>query len=419
MSLNLRTLSLAVALLSGLPILSPVRSLEAQTQVQTLHVETRPGARMTTLTLVFPEGARTDPADQSGVTFLLGRTLEAQAEAALLPLGGSLTIRVEKQDSRVTLTIPTHQWTVAWSRLRGLLASDSLSGALLERERARRLEELLFQQGAPVHTFLAQWHRHALAWALPVEQDPARPAGGSLEDIRRLTLPALEARRRQVFRLDAAQALLIAPPDAPAIRAIEESVQDPIRPAPSAAGGWEAERLVVNRDLTSSWIGVAWPIPDEVHWVTARFLAHRLHEMLNPTLPEPGIYRTEVTLMRAGAATLLTVVATVDPGVTLRRERQILDAMALLAAEPLQGLTLDFSQRRWKSALALRRMEPSAEADEGGILPDPEALSALLSGTRLRDLAAGLPAARILIYGPVPMMAAGPALLTLGPVLDP
>jgi len=387
------------------------------TLVRTLHVDIRPGARLSTLALVFPEGARTDPAGQPGATFLLGRILEAQGTAALLPLGGSLSIQVEPGETRVTMAVPHMQWPTAWARLQTLLRSDPLSDAILTRERQRRIDELLFQQGAPVHTFMAQWNRYAQAWALPPEQDPARPVGGTMDGLREVSIPALEARRREVFQLDAAQALLIAPPSAPALTGLEEPTRDPNPALRTPAERWQPAREVIDRALTSAWIGVAWLIPDEAHWVTADFLAHRLGELLNPPLPEPGIYRTEVSLTRAGPATLLTVVATVDPGVTYRRERQILQAMTQLASEPLQGLGLDLAQRRWKSAVSLKRMDPREEAlwmaehwsqDYGGLLPTPEALAVLLSGDLLRELAAFLAGPRILLYGPVPMMEAGP-----------
>jgi hypothetical protein len=370
---------------------------------------------MTTLTLIFPEGARTDPPEAPGATFLLGRVLEAQAERALLPLGGSLGVQVEQDQVSLVLSVPSPAWEEGWARVEQLLEVDRLSADRLEETRARRLDELLFQQGTPVSAFLAAWHRHALAVGLPPEVDAGRPVGGTIEGVRNVTVSTLEARRRDIVQIERSRAILMAPPspESPA----EESfhVAEPSgggRAAP-VQGVWEGARLVVDRDLTSAWLGVAWAIPPQAHWLTSSFLAQRLQELLSPSLPEPGVFRTEVAVTRAGGQAFLTVLATVDPAVTLRREQQILDALQALATEAMGGLGLELAQRRWKSQLAALRSQPIEEGqwlarnlpeDATELLPDGDALRGLLAGTVIRDLASALPPARILLYGPVPMM---------------
>jgi hypothetical protein len=388
--------------------------------VRGLRVRSDPGAAMTTLTLVFPEGGATDPAEGTGATFLLGRLLQAQGEQALLPLGGTLAIQAEQGQVALVVSVPSPRWEEGWARVQRLLETDPLSSALLEEARARRLDELLFQQGTPVQSFLAAWQRHAFASSLPVAIDAGRPIGGTVDGVRGVTLSMLDARRRDVFRIERSQAILMAPPPPESSAQLDFHVPESAGAVGSVGAGgrsapWEGSRQVVDRDLTSTWIGLAWAIPEGVHWVTVSFLAQRLQEMLNPSLPEPGIYRTEVSPVRAGDRTLLTVVATVDPSVALRRERQVIEALGSLGTEAMTGLGLDLAQRRWKSEVAAvrsnaveegfwlaRQLGPGLASSE--ILPNPDALRGLLSGTVIRDLAASLSAPRIFVYGPVPMM---------------
>lgn len=405
--------ALPVALPVGLFAQAPEGS--PRIEVGSVLMSPRPLSEMTTVTLIFPDGARNDPAGAAGATFLLGRLLETEGESALLPLGGRLAIQVDLDQVAVTLSVPNRHWEAAWGEVERLLTTQPIPDEGLDRVKTRRLDELLFQQGAPVFTFLAHWQRYALASGLPADVDPGRPTGGTLDDVRALSAEILERRRAQVFQLNRSRVLLMAPPppESSVLQDFGVSGQSDFLPSHEPPGRWRGEREVMDRELTSTWIGIAWLIPDEAHWVTVSFLARQVHERLNPALPEQGVFRTDVTPVRAGSQRFLTVVSTVDPAVATRRESQILAIVDDLATGTLSGLGLDLAQRRWKSDLARRRANPMEEGgwlaqhlppDATAMLPDPEALSAFLAGPVLRDLAAGLPEARVLLYGPVPMM---------------
>ncbi len=450
---------LAFLLLALLPLAAEAR------QAGPVLVHPRPHDAVVAVAVRFPAGAAQDAQGREGTAFLLGRVLEAEGERRLAPLASSLEVYVARDEFVLTLRAPVEEWDRAWSAVRELLAGPPLSDAALTRARESQRERLIFEAGAPVRAFEAERDRLFLGAAHP----GARALRGTPQGLQGLTSPDLNDFRSRSLRLEEAtfavvgpitpaqvQGVLRAPTrvvgpdrepagpgepgsgqeqpplpapsdsaDADSLEAAQAPPSARIRPlvrpfppplrvpaTPSGSAAWlVGDRLLVDREVTSTWIAVAWPLPAGTPVVLMEFLAHIMTEALNPSPPDPGLYRAEVRVERLGSAPVLVVNATVDPRVTARWEDRILRSMEGVAEDPPRGAFFELTRRRFRTTRFLEQSHPEAralwlartQALEGEVPSFSEQVWAL-DREGLEGLARARGEPRTLLYGPARMM---------------
>jgi hypothetical protein len=203
-------------------------------------------------------------------------------------------------------------------------------------------------------------------------------------------------------------------PPAPRVRSLGTDAA-PLR-VPTGAGAsrsWETgDRIIQDRQLTATWIALAYPFPAGTPPMLLEFLGHLVMEDLNPTPPDPGLYETSVSVMRVGPAPVLVISASVDPRVTSTWETRLLAAMETLAESPPTGSFFELSRRRFRSALLLELAVPEARtrwlarqaALGGGEVADPELEVWRLDRDAVSEAARAAGSPRILLMGPESMM---------------
>jgi hypothetical protein len=427
--------------------------------------EVRPQAPATAASIRFPAGALLDPQGAEGSAFLLGRVLQAEADRRLGRLSGRALVEVALETTTVTVLVPTASWAEAWSELRDLLGSAPLDPAVVAEARDRLTDELGFQAGAPVRAFEGAWQAFRLEGLVPAGTSPTRPLQGTSSSVAGLSVESLQDFRTRALRWDEAVVAVVggagasdapllpglspervallpadtvrAPaPTAPAPAGADSAVAPTVNPGPplppaarriawpaprlalpeasgTAGAGWSTgARRVIDQDITSTWIGVAWAVPEGTPWVLVDFLAHVISEALNPSPPDPGLYRAGVEIQSVGDARLLVVTATVDPQAATAWETRILGALEGLTEAPLPGAFFDLARRRYRASRLLEFADPAlrarwivargaGNARVPAVLPESWALSR----EALADLAGRLREPRVLLYGPERMMA--------------
>jgi len=419
------------------------------------HQETGVG-----LSVHLPAGGSSDPAGGEGTAFLFGRTVEAEGGRILASMGGRLQVDVGLEHMTVTMFVPAREWTSAWREVAGLLSATPLPEAAVRTSRDRLLDQLMFETGAPVRTFAIEWNRMRLGGILAGGVDAGRPVRGTVQGVGSATPASLEDWRRRNIRWEDAVVAVVGPVSesdvrmgsgtvesvggvvptlrpaspvttgagpAPADGADREGVDSPLPPAPVRIGvpaprlelppggarlAWnQRERRIIDQEVTSTWIGMAWPMPQGTPMVLRDFLAHVLSDALNPTPPDPGLYRADVRIERVGGTSLLVVEATVDPQATLEWEARILETLDGVARAPTPGAFLELARRRYRSARLLETADPAARARwiatraaEEGRIPQVSPESWGLSREGLGALAGALGEPRILVFGPERMM---------------
>jgi hypothetical protein len=431
-------------------------------------LESRPASAGVAVSVRLPGGAVHDPAGSEGTAVVLGRVLEIEAERRLAPFSARAHVDVALRETTITLFAPSESWLPAWQEVAALLTGASLPEATVAAARARLVDELIFQSGAPVRAFGRAWQGLRLAGTVPEGTDAARPLQGSVQGLSAVSASTLEAFRSRHFTWPEATLAVVGnaglaevatlgggrlelvetlpadtarpPAPAPADTAVvpDEGVVEPaltppvadtlppaarriafpasplVVPAPAADGrAWATgERRMVDEEITSTWIGVAWALPRGTPWVLRDFLAHVVGEALSPSPPDPGLFRADVHLEDAGGAPLLVVTAAVDPQAAVAWEARILETLAGVAAEPPPGAFFELARRRYRSARLLEFADPAlrarwltARAAEPGALPRVSTESWGLTREALAELAAGAGEPRILVYGSARMMA--------------
>lgn len=423
----------------------------AARQAKPVLVHPRPHDAMVAVAVRFPTGSALDPEDREGTAFLLGRILEVEGQRRLQPLSATVETTVARNEFTVTLRAPKEEWDRAWAVVRELLASTPLSDGVLDLVRESQRERLVFESGAPVRAFEVERDRFFLGSSPPGGQRPREtPIGlaslspGDLNDFRARHLRLEESVVAVVGPLTPSQVqgVLRAPtrvvdqvvdqegegearaatdtlatgdaPPTPArqprMHPLPAPLQAPAIPAASAA--WSTgDRIVVDQELTSTWIAVAWPLPAGTPALLLDFLAHIVGEELNPSPPDPGLYRAEVRVERIGNSPILVVNATVDPRVALRWEERILQSMESVAQDPPRGAFFELTRRRYRASRLLEQAHPEARAlwltrahvAEGEVGFLTQQMWAL-TREGLQGLVQARGEPRTLLYGPARMM---------------
>jgi hypothetical protein len=460
----MRRLSSSVAAFLLLPAVGfvAVGAAAAQSPGLLLH-EHRAGAGGVAVSVHFPVGHFHDPPSAPGTAFLLGRVLEAEGERRVAPHSGRVHVEVAPQTTVLTLFAPSDDWLEAWRQLAGLLSAAPLPDEVVAAARNRLVDEILFQSGAPVRAFEREWRMLRFQGRVSGEVDLSRPPEGTVQGVGALTAAALQAFRterfdwgqatvavvggarsadvgtltprslRQVEALPA-DTVRLPPPPAPDTTGLAGGADtlvaedpEPLPPAlrrialpapplrapgeaPAGAGS-EGERRLVNEEITSTWIGIAWRLPEGTPHVLGDFLVHVIAEALNPSPPDPGLYRADVRIEEVGGQPLLVVVATVDPQATYPWEERILRTLEGIAAEPPPGAFFELARRQYRASRLLESADPAlrarwlaARGAAGGEVPSIPSESWALTREGLADLAQRRGPPRILLYGPQRMM---------------
>ncbi len=387
------------------------------------------GGRMVATAIRFPAGSAEDPIGSEGTAFLLGRVLEGEGEGRLAPFGARLSVEVRPEEFMVSMTVRPDRWREAMGELVGLLHEGDLPDAELGGLKDAVLEQLQFEEGAPVRGFERERaallrgsdHRAArspqgtrstvvslgrdelasfradhlvpgqarVAVVGPVDEDEVRRVlpgpvrtvreGGGWdggESERQVVVDPQPPEERpdaeegtgddgtpgfEGSPVDAVAAL----PPAPSMALYREESDSPLR-VPTASSGslaWEAgDRVVVDRQLTSTWIAVAFPFPPGTPSVLLEFLGHLVYEALTPSPPDPGLYEAGVTVEWVAQSPVLMVSASVDPRITSRWEDRLTGSLEALSEGAPTGSFFELTRRRFRSALFLELSVPEARA---------------------------------------------------------
>ncbi len=434
-------------------------SLEAQPRSLLLYPA--PEGHLVAVAAIFPSGNAADPEGSEGTAFLLGSILEGELNRRLIPMSARVQVEVERNRTTLLFLAPPRSWEDGWREVRTYLASGPLAEALVERERNALLNRLRFDEGAPIRVF----QREKAILLFGAGDPSARPLRGTRASVERLDSPALTTARDRTLRMSDARVAVtgpvtmgevarvvggavtlahspapapfrtppppVTPPptDTTVSPPADTTAANPLPPPPVIRTGalnlpaWRAptgipsspwneeERIMRDEQLTSTWIGAAYPIPRGTPPVLAEFVAHLVTEALNPIPPEPGQYGSEARVEDVRGESVLLVTATVDPRLALRWEERIMATMELLAESPPEGAFFDLARRRFRTARLLAVAPPEAlarwvalRAADDGAVPDLDGEIWGLDQEGVRSLARNLGAARVLLYGPESML---------------
>ncbi len=394
-------------LASGLGIAS---RLEAQSWVAGAQVVERPASPTVGIALVVDGGSALDRPGREGETWLWAQALaESLVESA--PAGLARHAQVEVRHDRWSLSVLVEPGD-APALLRDLRSAigQSPSPAIVARLQARLSASFLFESGSPVR----QMERERRALIDGFESDWARPTRGTAISVESLSVTELAAVGRGLTpaRLHVAVVGPVVRGEILSELGLTEAQSATNRPLPAGPYRgpviWESgDRIRVVREVTNSWITVAFPVPADVPQTLLEFLAHRMDEEISTDPPDPGIFDAEVQIVRRLGGRLLVVDAAVLPEAADRWESRILGT-ADVAAEPVQDAFFHWLRRRFRNTELLRESAPEALAERlatdllMGIRPDRriEEESWLLSPALLLDVARALGEPRILVYGP-------------------
>ena len=414
----------------GTPPWSGVR--EARAQYSDAVLDPDPRARVFALAIRFPTGSAGDQPGREGTAFLLGRVLEQQGAQALARYGSSLRIEVSTDEFLITLVSAPSQWLEATIELEHLIYEADLSATVLETAREGLLEILAFEAGAPVRAFELERRIFLLGPTNPA----ARPLQGTLNSIRSLTAEELEAFRSSFLQAEGGVLAAHGPAQVAVLSSLlsqevldighEQSgvltgganpgPVDSIPPAPTASVGplaWTTtDRVLIDEELTSSWISVAFPFPQGTPELLLDFLGHLVIEDLTPSPPEPGLFDAQVSRIEIRGAPVLVVTATGDPRVTSRWEERLRGSVPELAVAPPEGMFFELARRRYRASLLLALAVPEdrarwlAQQVASGRDPSAKLDTAVWSLQRdgIAEVAGSAGSPRTILFGPRDMM---------------
>ena len=399
----------------------------AQSRYAAAVLERESAARIVTVGILFPAGSSEDPPGGEGTAALLAGVLRRQGAPALARHGAAVAAELSESDLHLTLMAPPAAWRGAFVALETLLYESPLSGDALEAARAEVAGILAFEAGAPGRAFDLERARLLRGADAP----GARPALGTPASTGSLTLADLEAFRAAHLRPEEATLAAhgpVEPSDLASLVGTDvEEVAGSARDgegagARTSAGiprpgtppaGWErGERILVDRDLTSSWVSAAFPFPPETPDLHLRFLAQLAREELTPVPPEPGLFHADASTAAVDGVPVLVLTASVDPGITLAWEERLAGLVGAMATDLPDGSFFQLARRRFRTRTLLGLTVPEARVEwmarrrAAGLPPRPDVVGEIRDLDRnavLRTAALAGPA-RVIVFGPVEMM---------------
>lgn len=455
---------------SGVAVAAAEEARGDRARYAQILVQEDPGGTLIATTFRFPVGSAQDPEGQEGTAALLGRALEDEAGQRLSGAAAHLQVDVSHDEFLVTLLASPEGWEgsvrIVESLLRGSGLSESRIGSLRDDQRAR----LVFEEGAPVRQFELERGRLLLGMGHP----GARPVEGHRSSVEAISgsdpirflqrhldaATAVVAVVGPVSRTDVEAVLggpltlvdgvppfretpaLTGPPTVPTPTDEPTEVQAPdtvprtpeLPPAPRTrlrdtpfqplvipeggmgATAWaSSDRTVVDEQLTSTWMAVAWPFPRDTPWTLLQFLAYALEGAVVPSPPGPGQYSTSVQIDRVDGLPVLVFQATVDPRVALRWEERILEGMPAMSQTPPTGSFFELGRRQFRTRLLMSMAAPedrsrwlTRQVALDGEVTDVQGAIWRLTEEGLAGAAAAAGPPRVLLVGPASMMQGEP-----------
>ncbi len=392
-----------------IPTTLPSTTAEAEDVASVIALERRPWSALAAVALAFPTGFASEPDRLEGGARLLAGALETEGNRRLQAEGAEVRIALERDRTVVTLLTPHSSWHASLEALESLLFRLPVSNSALEDARASMLERLAFEEGAPVRSFELEKWRMLVGATHP----GARVPEGSAEAVRARTADNLEEFRTGIFDRSAARAAIVGPLSREDIPPWLESMAMRGEPAPASAlePAWATEdRQVVDRDVTNTWIAMAFPAPPDASRTMLEFLSHILLERLAPTPPDPGLLSVDVRVEELPDGPVILVRLAVDPRTTDRWERRVRETLTTVIETEEQAAFFQLRRRRFRSEVLHRLSYLDQEAERlaldlfhGDGVRDLEGEIWSFSSRSLRDAAGRLGPPRTLLYGPARM----------------
>ncbi|MEQ9401633.1 MAG: hypothetical protein RJQ04_20880 [Longimicrobiales bacterium] len=334
---------------------APTRSLAdlGLAGFQRAAVRAHPRGTMVAVTVRIPSGSAQDAPGREGTAWLLGGVRAAQIEARLDPARAALTARVERGHTVFTLLVVPDAWQTAWRTVADILFDAPVPAALVEQHRSGLVAGLTFEEGSPARAF----HQEAAALLGDPGSAWTRPLRGTPESVAALDPAALDAYRREHYVRGRAAVAVVGP--------VEDAAGSETPPAPGAQGkAWTlGDRHVLVREVTSTWLAVAYPAPAGMSRTTLELVAHLVLEELDPVPPAPDRFGVEVRIDDAPGGPVLVVEASVLPEAADRWEARITGVVRELAEERMEDDFFRWRRRRFRAARLLEEARPEAEAE--------------------------------------------------------
>jgi len=345
-----------------------------------LAVSSHPWSTLVAVTLVIPRGSAEDPDELSGAAWLLGEAVRSRAERSLDVGEATVTVEVGRAQTVLQALALPSAWEDAYDALLDAAFRDPIDGNAVERERASLLAVFRFESGAPVREFEVEFYgtlsRRGDRWG----RDPR----GTPESVGRITRGDLEDLRIRVYRPREAVVTVAG--------AVGSEAGVRVFPAGSEAGGtprlgprgrapmWDDDdRRHLVREVTNSWIGVAFAVPPDVPRTLLEFIRHRLEEELNPEPADPDLFGSQVRIEELPGGTVLLIETAVLPEAQRRWEQRIAGTIERLGERHRDPGSFRWHRRRFRSVRLTSDGAPEAEGLR-------MALDLLREG-RVRDLA--------------------------------
>lgn len=375
------------------------------------------GTTVVSITVAVPVGSASDPPGRSGAAWLTGEVVRRVALNRLPgPARPTTELQVSVEQTRTVyrlVTLPSHGWG-ALDALETALFSAPLPAALFEEARVGLQEVFAFESAAPQRTFELEFRRLVASFDDPWSLDPR----GTPATVDSLEWQELRSFRRSRYDPSRSVAVIVGP-----VTLVEggerltgaELPSEGYAVSPALAGDSTAstppwsrgERVVLIRPVTSTWIGVAFPVEAAVSHTSLDLLLHRMNEELNPDPPLPGTFSVTLDLARYRGSDLLLVEAAVLPDVADEWEQRILATVEEIASERLEPSFFAWHRRHFRSTQLLRESAPEERGLRvagdllwsGHVRNLPEEIRTL-DAEDMRGAAAGLGEPRILVLGP-------------------
>jgi hypothetical protein len=384
-----------------------------------VEVTWRPGTTVVSVTVAFPRGSSGDPEGAPGATWLLGQVVQELLDGAIGPAPRAATeLAVEVDRSRTVLrlvTLPRH-FEEVFRALEWAIFRAEPGGPALESARTAMEEVFTFEENAPHREFELEFYGLLAGVGSPW----SRTRRGTAESVAELSSAGLADLRSRTFRRSEGVVSVVGAvsPEA-AARAVTGGpplpagggAADGFVPLSRRDAGTEAwvtpDRLRRTTEVTSTWIGMAWPVDVETSRTALEMLVHRLDRRFNPSPPDPGAFHVDVRLELLDSRDLLVVEAAVLPEAAGQWESRIRSAVEDIAAEEMAAPFFRAYRRRFRGSRLVEDAPPEVESlrRAGDLLRDgrtrdlPADIS-LLGAADLRDAASRLGEPRILLFGP-------------------
>jgi hypothetical protein len=367
-----------------------------------LEIVGRPASPVVGVSIAIPVGSGADPADRPGASRVTAEAIVVEVESLLRP--GKIEGRVAVAPDRTVLT-----FLLRPDRIDEFL--DAFSQAAygagprvqsVEAARRQREEVLRFEVDSPVREVAIE--RRALLYGVGDTRNS--PPEGTLESIQALDEVQVQATRRSLFRPGEARVVVVGPVEAAPARAAVAAEGVPSGTT-SAGPAWSVEdRRVVSRNVTNTWLSVAFPVPADLPRIAVLFVADRMSQELNATPPDPGLFNASVEVVEMPEGEVILVHAAVLPESAAGLESRIhgLPGELALARDPA---FFRFHRGRFRATRLVREAPPeeasarmAAELLTRGVILDFEDAVWTLDADGAADAAAALGPPRTLVFGP-------------------